>query len=812
MKEDSFELFSSLPATSPSKKSHVSTPPTPTDYFAGLAAGSDAADLIKGLRFSMAASYQESMGYSVEKDDLLPTAQRQLEDRCSAASLHRNRSQGSSIKAKEAPIQNKSTADTALSSSPSSSPPLLPSLPPDQRRALWTAAKYAMLFSTECPAAAAEATKLHYSPITRLLLWPHYYPNAAATAAEAPYSSALMRGDLQWILSDVQAIQLARAEMRREAEAAASVSYPSSTVFSKKSERSYDRDSRGVAEPAWMRALALVRQVEQTPLTAAFQLDVYRRTAGCHWMSAIQALQCIPVHRWTEMDVSSVLRQLYRTAKTKRQKDVRYNPDAVTTTASVEAAPPPSADESDVWVSAIVTKAMHILNTAHQSQKWRWSVPSALNDCLGLLALHRGGWIHACALLEDLWPDKEAPFHEAVSSAVVPSTTTTVGSASLLEVSPPGSAGIRSSVCENCSETSVSRHTNKSQAVAPCNGSMQLSAPVSRLHYFRGVQPNSATIGQICQVFGAGQWGLGLYYTRQLMEKYRDSCSISMDDLAAERVLSLCIAGDQWQCAMDLLQRYYLFPGSAAYSTTDGMRQQRHIKVSIAGKTPLITLALRPHRTELFLQLIQLLGQHRAAQPLAYQLVQQYSGGLHQLPHLPPPPQQQRRGSSASSLPSKFFNRNTLSRAYNTLIQLSGHTAEAEALVAQLNAVVGSGSPSLPSLEAESVAHYALLLSADGQWEAALRHAYQLLHHPSYHLAYVPTARLHDAVQYAISEAPAPGPPWIVSLQLFYAMHDRQVQFSEVAFQSVIKRCFSGGVPDQAQKLFHFVMRNGVRP
>lgn len=187
---------------------------------------------------------------------------------------------------------------------------------------------------------------------------------------------------------------------------------------------------------------------------------------------------------------------------------------------------------------------------------------------------------------------------------------------------------------------------------------------------------------------------------------------------------------------------------------------------------------------------------------------------------------------------SKHYNTDTLSRAYNCLLQGSATFEAAEPIIEELNqrysmqraearlsASNHRESPSaasqgdaelaynrkLAGLETESVAHVAYLSCVAGDWVRALHHTNALLHASAFQATFLPTARLHDAVQYALEQAPPPGPQWQVSLKLFTDMMERNVPSSEVSFQSVVKRCFAGGAPDQAQRLFHLVLKRGVR-
>lgn len=154
---------------------------------------------------------------------------------------------------------------------------------------------------------------------------------------------------------------------------------------------------------------------------------------------------------------------------------------------------------------------------------------------------------------------------------------------------------------------------------------------------------------------------------------------------------------------------------------------------------------------------------------------------------------------------SKHFSRHTLFRAYNGLLQKSTSLEEAEWYRKTLFSIRGG-------IENESLAHLVPLYAKRGKWEAALHSLQELIYHPRRQARFLPTAALHDSVQYALEQAPSPGPSWEVSMKLFKDMiENAQVPLSEVAFQSVVKKCFSQGASVSAQKLFEYMIRHGVR-
>ncbi|ORC87308.1 uncharacterized protein TM35_000221070 [Trypanosoma theileri] len=166
------------------------------------------------------------------------------------------------------------------------------------------------------------------------------------------------------------------------------------------------------------------------------------------------------------------------------------------------------------------------------------------------------------------------------------------------------------------------------------------------------------------------------------------------------------------------------------------------------------------------------------------------------------------KGSLASRLLlqtqlSKHFSKDTTGKAYNVMLRYSNTTAEAQLWLQTMK------SKNI-SLENESCEHLLIMHAREGEWHQSLKLLNLLLDDPKRRSLYIPSAKAHDAVQYALERAPMPGPSWELSLQLFSRMCTLQVPISEVAFQSVVKKCFAHGMDKQAQNLFQFVMRHGV--
>lgn len=150
------------------------------------------------------------------------------------------------------------------------------------------------------------------------------------------------------------------------------------------------------------------------------------------------------------------------------------------------------------------------------------------------------------------------------------------------------------------------------------------------------------------------------------------------------------------------------------------------------------------------------------------------------------------------------FHTSSLNKALNVLLQQSTTTQSAENFHSMLQR-------NRYSVENDSTAHLVSLYAKEGQWILALSSLNHLLHQTRHSSQFTYTA-LHDMVQYALEQAPAPGASWEVSVKLFTRMtSERRTPVSEVAFQSVIKKCFACGASKQAQQLFEYLIRHGVR-
>ncbi|KAG5471061.1 hypothetical protein CUR178_02368 [Leishmania enriettii] len=835
-------------ATTPAAASVISSAQGLAHYFQGLAAGDEMAELIRGLRSSMWRCYQDclqpptgaqkSASSGLEGEDATHAqVSAESSDKLSSC-IDDTLSRGSSFadagtRLASPASQIEGAVAATLVAVPETPAPIPPGrLNAAERRQYWVATKAAMLFAVESPSVAEEATALHCSAVTRSILYNYYYPSeggggasssprvSTMLGAASPVMSTLQCGEVRWILSDARVVELARKELK------------------------VDRCDGGVS--GWQRALALLRQVDPTPLTSAVELEVYRRTNGHHWAEALGCLWRIEPAQWTEMDVAAAVHCLYSAARRHGQeRSVSLRAEEASQAATVR-------DEigwrapSSVFQARLAAQALRIHQAVETAGVLRWSTTSTFNDTLGLIAFDTARWQDACALLDKLLAGArfrvtgatDGAAREAADANRIEKAVSSVHCIRNAAVVAEGDRFPRwplygSRVTSQSSDRSVGAHSPQ-----------QATPPESLYHLARA---NVVTLHQTCRAFRS-RWDVGLRYVQLLQDAFVDTLNIPSDTAATEDVLCLCIAGQQWEPALRLVTSHQ----AALMDDAKGERlpSAMHNKscVSAASKSPATAAVAMPkrailpqhrqhYRPDVFVQLVRLLGSAPVSRGAAYDLVRRYAA--YRAASSTAAAHVFRSSDPTAGLElSKHYNTNTLSRAYNFLVQNADTLDAAEQVLAQLrhsrllplegcSAVAcdekrcaggDAGGPNngmnaeLAGLETESVAHIAYLSAVAGDWCRALHHTNALLHEPRYRTTFFPTARLHDAVQYALEQAPSPGPSWQVSLQLFTEMTERSVPTSEVSFQCAVKRCFAGGVPGQAQKLFHFALRRGVRP
>ncbi|RNF24299.1 uncharacterized protein Tco025E_02588 [Trypanosoma conorhini] len=266
-----------------------------------------------------------------------------------------------------------------------------------------------------------------------------------------------------------------------------------------------------------------------------------------------------------------------------------------------------------------------------------------------------------------------------------------------------------------------------------------------------GVRPNVVSVYHMCRALRE-RWDLALHYASLMISA--GDIRITDDREATDRLLQACIRGHRWAEALRTVQ------------------QSLESNLSRAGNAGEDCV-----RTEVFLHVLRVLNGCQKGS-LATQLLQQ--------PQL-----------------SRHFSTDTTGKACNVMLRYCPTIAEARIWLQTLGA-------KNMSVENESYEHLMVLHAREGDWREALSLFNALLTDPRRQRLYIPSAKAHDAVQYALERAPPPGPSWELSLTLFARMCDLHVPISEVAFQSVVKKCFAQGRTEQAQSLFRFVVRYGV--
>ncbi|GET91579.1 hypothetical protein, conserved [Leishmania tarentolae] len=823
-------------AVTPAAASFMSSAQGLARYFQGVAAGDEMVGLIRGLHSSMWQCYQDCLRDPATVE--MPTSTASTSEEVSNVEASADSSTHFSSRIADTPPRGSSFADVgteftsprnhsvemgaaplaAVRSTPAPIP--LGKLKAAERRQYWLATKSAILFAVEGPAVAEEATALHCSTVVRSLLYNYYYPGDGGDAASsspsvsvtlgtaAPVMSTLHRGEVRWVLSDTRVVELAREELKK------------------------DRYDSGLC--GWQRALALLRQVDPTPLTSAVELEIYRRTDGHHWAEALDCLWRIQPAHWTEMDVAAAVRCLYAAGRRHQQENsVSLSADD-TARAAVEGGESGWHVARSLFQARLTAQALRIHHAVEATGVLRWSTPSTFNDTMGLLSLDTAGWLDACALLDKLLAGaaaaactREADVRQGTTRGAVDVAWREKAVYSVQRIrSGKDVANTELFLASTLYESEIVSHSGD-QLVAP-RSPQRVRSPESLYHLIRA---NAVTAHQTCRALRS-RWEVGLRYVQLLQDTFADTLNLPSDTVATEDVLRLCIAGQQWEAALRLVTAHQ----AAMADGPEGDRLSVASEVSTSKKA-----TLPQHRKyfcpDVFAQLVRLLGSVPASRNAAYDLIRRYAVSGAALSTVSGNVKRKNIPTEGLGL-SKHYNTDTLSRAYNFLVQNSDTLGAAEQVLEQLrrsqlpslqgrrasaqeaqNYTGGAAcgqlrdlDAELAGLETESVAHIAYLSAVAGDWRRALHHTNALLHEPRYHTTFFPAARLHDAVQYALEQAPDPGPSWQVSLQLFTDMMERNVPSSEVSFQSAVKRCFAGGVPDQAQKLFHFALRNGVRP
>lgn len=266
------------------------------------------------------------------------------------------------------------------------------------------------------------------------------------------------------------------------------------------------------------------------------------------------------------------------------------------------------------------------------------------------------------------------------------------------------------------------------------------------------VSPNMVSVYHMCRILRQ-QWYLALHYASLMVQQ--GDLLLADDREATQKLLQACIRGNRWVEALRTLQQYLVYS-----KPEDLVVPQDHIAVDI------------------FLDLFRMLNKCQ-------------------------------KGSLASRLLyqkqlSKHFGADATGRAFNVMLRSTNTAGESLSWTRVMKA---KGI----KVENESYEHLLLQSSREGEWRQALWFLDKLLDDPVRRYFYLPSAKVHDAVQYALERAPPPGASWEVSVRLFSRMCDLHVPISEVAFQSAVKKCFSHGMAERAQAIFTYMIHYGVR-
>lgn len=540
----------------------------------------------------------------------------------------------------------------------------------------------------------------------------------------------------------------------------------------------------------WVTALRWLHSTSLTPAVAGLRIDICRRVG--HWRLALAALQGIPPPQWTEMDVSGTLQSLYEEARkhattnassgiSSRPARSALSPQSSRTCEEQERLGTKGVEERaggsecispEGDTAPLVKAALGIMRTASHHVS-HWSSPAALNSTLALLlSASPSGWREALELLEHtLSLSSPAP------AAALQSERNEEERMRELDGDEGGSTRVRPGFSSSPNYFDRDAEDASSRLVED-NGSNSSSDVVclekrgKRYGILRGMRPNAVTVFHTCQVFQS-QWAIALACGLEMIRRY--DVPIAEDLPCLESLLEHCVEGQRWTEALEIMERSNMYhqqkrrEGGAA--TLHGTRD--HHSASSAQQQ-------RRLRKRLQIPLATLLCQNE--------------GAYMRHPDVFSP-----------AAMSKYFNHHTLSRAYNTLLQHSTQASDATHWRNELQRL-------RCSVENESLVHLVTLHSKEGAWRAALSSLEEILQDPARQRFFVPTAALHDTVQYALEQAPPPGASWEVSVRLFTDFTStRQVPLSDVAFQSVVKKCFSQGAHTQAQHLFEYLIRHGVK-
>ncbi|CCW67711.1 unnamed protein product [Phytomonas sp. Hart1] len=552
----------------------------------------------------------------------------------------------------------------------------------------------------------------------------------------------------------------------------------------------------------------VLEQIDPTPAIDAVLIDLYSRKGK--WERALNSLHHIPQSLWTEFDITGVIRSFYRAAL---RNDVPSSSEAFLK--GLNLLSPGRVEEGCMNLSSVskegesrtepevefFTYPLHLIKQA-MGCKVSWSTPSAVNDALGLLSMKPNLWREACMFLDTT----------VLSPHCVGEPKVCMEKNESID---------KAFVCTNADslDGSVEEEVESS---ADATSSFVLDHDSSFCH----MRPNAVTVYQTCRVLCQSP-ETAFSYAKALLDRF--DIPIITDFKATEQYLSFCAHSGRWQEALCIMKKHrQQLEKERHRNTIAGQRGASY--ASLAG----CTVSDRMHSSNdksfnfnqlcvhyspnVYLALVELFSKSRCTEGVDALLQQK-------------------------SL-SKFYNPQTLSRAYNALIQTSKSVDEAmrycDRLTCSLRQRSHKRSPgkenlqydasadprhqrtqteepgisinqeTLEALENESLHQLTILNAMEGSWKEAVTIFQHLLHDPRRKL-YVPTTEVHDCVQYALAQAPAPGASWHLSVSLFFELcKERELSTSPLAFQSTVKKCSSQGAGEVVQTLFKFLIRKGV--
>lgn len=508
------------------------------------------------------------------------------------------------------------------------------------------------------------------------------------------------------------------------------------------------------SECTWEEALRWLEVTALTPVTVAARIDAGKRVG--QWKSALHCMARLPLSEWGEMMVSGTIQSLYTAA---REEASRHRSKRAGGTLH---------DEAEHMVS--ITR----VDEAHKDSASETPSPFVLFACQAAVDV-----LSTASAVITEWGSPAALNSTLLLFSLLPSLWKEASQ--LVEQSLLSSDDISSA-----NGTTAMKSSNALTSMAPRKFSRTISESIQACRPLRGLSPNCFTVLTFLRIISSCEVE-ALDTILPQISRLIDGphpVRVEADAETIDGLLALCIRSGNKREALKWMER-----------------RNEYLRKNSGASAHMQKDSERPPLNRLTRELRERLACLCCKAPTD-------DTPAHEGPTSPKP-------VSHAEL-SKHFNQQTLSRAYNTLLQQSSTVREAEDYrqsLKRLHAV----------LESESLARLVELNAYEGNWRTALEVFCQLSRDSRRCVGFVMTAALHDTVQFALEQAPAPGASWEVSVRLFMEMtggveeSERQltahhhVPISEVSFQSVVKKCFSEGASSEAQKVFEYLIQRGVR-